>query len=573
MKLFDQIINKWKVFKYSNSGKPWLQYYKNIPEHLHYFDGSMYENIKECALKYPNNIALEYFNNKYTYKEMIERINECAKGLKTLGVSEGEAVTICMPNTPEAIFMFYAVNGIGAIANMIHPLSSQNEIEFYLNEAESKYIFAIDFTYEKIMNIKKNTKLETIIISPMVDGMDTITKIGYKLININKPNIIIDSKQAITYKELVNLGYNYDEQLFIHKESNDIAVILYSGGTTGKQKGIILSNLCFNSVALQCEFMVSPKAGESILSAMPIFHGFGLGICIHTPLTIGLKCILVPQMTTKNIAKFLKKKKPNFLPVVPTLLELITKEISPLNSLKSVKCILSGGDFLNYELKCKVEDYFKKHGSNAVVRIGYGLTECTAATCVSPVNDYKPNCIGIPFPDTMYKIVKVNTLDECKYGEDGEICINSPSVMLGYLNNREETFQTLKQHSDGKVWLHTGDIGFMDKTGLVYFKSRLKRIIITSGYNVYPSQLEEIINKHPKVFTSTVIGVHHPTKVQVPKAVIVLKEGIEPCEELKNEIKNYCKENLAKYAVPYVIEFVNTIPKTKLGKVAYRDLQ
>lgn len=573
MKLLDQIINKWKTFKYTNSDKPWLQYYKNIPEHLEYFNGSMYENIYECSIKYPNNIALEYFNNRYTYKEMINNIKKCAASLKAIGVKENDTITICMPNTPEAIFMFYAVNSIGAIANMIHPLSSENEIEFYLNKAESKYILAIDFTYNKIMNIKKNTSLETIIISPMVDGMDAITRVGYKLININKPVIEIDKNEAIHYKEFINMGYGYEKDTLVHRGSNDIAAIIYSGGTTGKPKGIMLSNLCFNSIALQCEFMVSPKEGESILSAMPIFHGFGLAICIHTPLTIGLKCILVPQMTTKNIAKFLKKKKPNFLPVVPTLLELITKEISPLNSLKSVKCILSGGDFLNYELKCKVEDYFKKHGSNSVVRIGYGLTECTAATCVSPIENYKPNCIGIPFPDTAYKIVKVNTLEKCEYGVDGEICINSPSVMLGYLNDKEETFQALKVHDDGKIWLHTGDIGYMDKTGLVYFRSRLKRIIISSGYNIYPSHLEEIINKHPKVFTSTVIGITHPTKVQVPKAIIVLKNELDNNEEVKAEIKEYCKQNFAKYAVPYVIEFVDSIPKTKLGKVAYRDLQ
>lgn len=571
--ILNQIVNKWKNFKYSVSNKPWLQYYKNIPEHLDYFDGSMFENVKECALKYPNNIAYEYFNNRCNYKNFISSIEECAKSLKVIGVKENENVTICMPNTPEAIIMFYAVNSIGAIANMIHPLSSENEIEFYLNKAESKYILAIDFTYDKILSIKKKTKLKTIIISPMEDGMDTTTKIGYKLLNINKKKIVIDSKKAMLFKEFINLGYKYDKSPFVHREPNDIAVILYSGGTTGKPKGIMLSNLCFNSIALQCEFMVKPVAGESILAAMPIFHGFGLGICIHVPLTIGMKCILVPKMTTTNINKYLKKKKPNFLTVVPTLLELIAKERAPSNSLSSVKCILCGGDFLNMELKSKVEKYFKDHGSNAVIRIGYGLTECTASTCVSPIEGYKPNCIGIPFPDTMYKIVRINTLDECKTDEDGEICINGPSVMLGYLNDREETLQTLKEHSDGKIWLHTGDIGSMDNTGLVYFKSRLKRIIISSGYNIYPSHLEEILNKHPKIFTSTVIGIHHPTKVQVAKAFIVLKEGVEPSNELKDEIKAYCKKNLAKYAVPYVFEFVDKLPKTKLGKVAYRELK
>ncbi len=570
--LFNEAVHIWKKFVYKVSDKPWLQYYKNIPEHLEYYDGSMYSNVKEASEKFPNNIALEYFYTKMTYKDLINKIEECAKSLKAIGVKENETFTICMPNTIEAVILFYAVNKIGAIANVIHPLSSENEIEFYINKASSKYIFAVDFTYQKILNIKKHTKLKHIIISPMIDGMDVMTTIGYKLININKKKIVIDKSNAITYKEFINLGYNYKEETYVKRDQNDLAVILYSGGTTGKSKGIMLSNLCFNAIALECKFMVSPKEGESILSAMPIFHGFGLGICIHTPLTLGMKCILVPQMTTRNIVKYLQKKKPNFLPVVPTLLELITKEKSNMKSLSYVKCILCGGDFLNFELKTKVEKYFKEHGSDAVVRIGYGLTECTASTCVSPIEGYKNQCIGIPFPDNIYKIVKVGTIEECKIDEDGEICINGPSVMLGYLDDKEETMHTLVEHNDKKVWLHTGDIGCIDKNGLVYFKSRLKRIIISSGYNIYPSQLEEILNKYPKIFTSTVIGIHHPTKVQVAKAFIVLKEGIEPTNELKDEIKAYCKKNMAKYAVPYVIEFRESIPKTKLGKVAYREL-
>ena len=307
---------------------------------------------------------------------------------------------------------------------------------------------------------------------------------------------------------------------------------------------------------------------------MPIFHGFGLGVCIHTTLCIGMKCILIPSFSSKKFGDLIKKYKPNFLVGVPTLFSaLISNKKMNKQDLSFIKNIVCGGDQLQPELRRNLENFLIKHGTNAKVKEGYGLTESTAAVCLT-LDDYmRPGSIGVPFPDTYFKIVLPNTHDEVPYGEDGEICITGPTVMMGYLDNASETINTLRVHEDGKLWLHTGDIASMDSDGFVYFKQRLKRVIVSSGYNIYPSYVEKVINSHPAVLTSTVIGIKHPYKVQVAKAFIVLKEGIKPNNDVKNDIYEYCLKNIARYSMPYEFEYRETLPTTRVGKIAYRELE
>ena len=228
---------------------------------------------------------------------------------------------------------------------------------------------------------------------------------------------------------------------------------------------------------------------------------------------------------------------------------------------------------MSSELKKKVDAFLAIYGCNASVRQGYGLTEATAATCLTPSNIYKEGTIGIPFPDTFYKIVRIGTHDEVPYNTDGEICISGPTVMMKYINNPEETYQALRQHKDKRIWLHTGDIGAMDENGFIFFKQRLKRVIISSGYNIYPSYIENVINSHPDVLTSTVIGIDHPYKNQVAKAFIVLREGVKVSGKIEKEIKKLCEQNVSKYALPYEYEFRSSLPTTAVGKVAFTKLE
>ena len=560
--VIDKVTNK----------QPWYKYYSRGGK-IDYPELSIYELIEKTCNTYPNNYALEYYGKKITYKDFLVKIKKTASSLLELGVKEGDRVTICMPNTPSAVVTFYAINMIGATASMIHPLSSENEIEFYLNESNSKYVLTIDLVYNKLMKVIDKTKVEKIIVSSVSDDMSRFMSTMYWFMSGRK-NKIIKNEKAIFYNELLKMGVYYKEFECCKRKMDDEAVILYSGGTTGNPKGIVLTNMNFNALAMQCHLMCDPaKAGDSVLSVLPIFHGFGLGVTIHTPLYIGMKVILVPDFSPRKFGGLIKKYKPNFITGVPTLYEALLKTKLGKNDLSSLTCVVCGGDTLTPSFKKVVDGFLKEHGSDATIRCGYGLTECTGASCLNPLKEYRDNSIGIPLPDMLYKIVKIGTFNDAKLGEDGEICICGPTVMKGYLNNDEETKKTLVKHPDGKVWLHTGDIGCMDQDGFIYFKQRLKRLIVSSGYNIYPSYVEDIICKHPMVDSCVVIGIPHEYKKQVAKAYIVLKNGEKVNNTIKKQIKKYCEENLAKYSWPYEYEYRDSIPTTLVGKVAYKKLE
>ena len=552
--------------------EPWYKYY-GTNNNIDYPDLTIFELVNKTAESYPYYYAYEYFGKKVTYREFIVKVKKCASALIELGIKEGDRVTICMPNTPVAIITFYAINMIGATASMIHPLSSSNEIMFYLNESNSKYILTIDLVYDKLEDIIDKTSIDKIIVSSISDDMSNFKRAMYWFFSGRKNKIVKDEK-AIFYSDLIKLGIDYKDLEPVKRDTNDEAVILYSGGTTGNPKGIVLNNMNFNALAMQCHIACDPaKAGDSILAVLPIFHGFGLGVSIHTPLYIGMKVILVPDFSPRKFGGLIKKYNPNFITGVPTLYEALLKTKLGKRALSSLNCVVSGGDTLTPEFKKQVDEYLKKHGSKAQIRCGYGLTECTAACCLNPRREYRDNSIGIPLPNMDFKIVKIGTKRKADYLEDGEICVSGPTVMMGYLNDKLETEKVLVKHIDGKVWLHTGDIGCMDEDGFVYFKQRLKRLIVSSGYNIYPSYVETVIKEVEEVDNCVVIGIPHPYKKQVVKAYIVLKDSVKLNTAIKRKIKKYCEDKLARYSWPYEYEFRDTLPKTLVGKIAYKELE
>ena len=554
---------------------PWYPYTEGVPVHLEYFKGSMFDMVASVAARYPNYVAFDFMGKSTTYAKMIKKIEQCAQALKTIGIRKGDCVTIAMPNCPQAIYMFYAINLIGGIASMVHPLSSEKEIEFYLNESNSITVITLDQFYGKIEAIRKNTGIVNVILARIKDELAQPLKTGYMITEGYKIAKIPDDAPVIRWKDFMKLSkccfYNYK----IERDDNDPAVILYSGGTTGTTKGIMLTNRNFNALAEQV-IATNPmfKPGDKMLAAMPVFHGFGLGVCIHTMLAKGGRCVLVPRFTPKSYSKLITKNKCNFIAGVPTLYEAMLRlpnmEKADFSHLKGV---FSGGDSLSIELKKKMDKFLADHKATIKVREGYGTTECVTACCLTPVKLQKEGSIGIPFPDTYFKIVKPDTEEELPYGEEGEIVLSGPTVMLGYYNKPEETAKTLRRHADGLTWLYTGDLGCMDDHGFVYFRGRIKRMIVTSGYNVYPAQLENILDAHEKVQMSCIIGVPDPYKMQKVKAFVMLRPGYEPTQETKDELLAYCRKYIAKYAMPYDIEFRNELPKTLVGKVAYRVLE
>ena len=554
---------------------PWEKYYGSVPATLTYPDKTMYEVVEETANRYPTYTAMDFMGKPTDYKTMLEGIHYVAKAFRALGIGPGDKVTLCMPNVPQTVVCFYALNLIGAISNMIHPLSSEGEIAFYLRDSESVAAVTLDQFYGKFEAVRKEVPLQHLIITSVADALGPVMKIGFALTKGRKIPPIPPEADVVRWKSFLELGLGYEGEYICRKKAEDGAAVLYSGGTTGTTKGILLSNLNFNALALQTAAMsVTCKPGQSMLAVMPMFHGFGLGVCIHTMLVAGCRCILVPQFNAQSYAQLLKKKRPNYIAGVPTLYEAILR--NPDMEGVDLSCLMgvfSGGDSLSIELKKKFDTFLREHGAKVQIREGYGTTECVTASCLTPYDTYREGSIGIPFPDTYYKIVKPGTCEEVPYGTEGEIVLSGPTLMMEYVNQPEETAETLRTHEDGYVWLHTGDLGLMDPDGFVYYKQRIKRMIITSGYNVYPSQMENIIDAHPLVHMSCVIGVPDPYKMQKIKAFVVLKPGTKATEEIKEELMEHCRKNVAKYAMPYDIEIREDLPKTLVGKVAYRKLE
>ena len=554
---------------------PWKDHLGELPFTLDYYDGTMYQAVKKMAQTYPDYIAFDFEGATTTYKKMLEGIDKTARAFRALGVSKGDRVTVALPNCPQAVYVFYALNCIGAIGNMIHPLSAEKEIEFYINFSESKTVVTLDQFYAKFAAVRPNTKVNNLILASVKDALNQPKKLGYMLtIGRKNPKVPKDAP-VIFWNDFLSLSKlcKYDPE--VKKEAGETAVILYSGGTTGTTKGIELTDRNFNALGAQI-VGVNPmfKPGDKMLAAMPIFHGFGLGVCIHSMLYNGGRCILVPQFTPKKYADLMVNKKCNFVAGVPTLYEaLLRLEGMEKADLSSLKGVFSGGDSLSIELKKKLDKFLYEHNAKIQVREGYGTTETVTACCLTPPAMHKEGSIGVPFPDTYFKIVKPDTDEELAYGEEGEILISGPTAMKGYMNNPEETAHTLRTHADGLTWVYTGDLGIMDEEGFVYFKGRAKRMIVSSGYNIYPAQMENILDANKMVSMSCVIGVPDSYRMQKVKAFIVLKNGYEPTEETWLKLMAYCKKHIARYAMPYNIEFREDLPKTLVGKVAYRKLE
>ena len=554
---------------------PWEGSMEGIPMHLDYFEGSMFDKVEDRAKRYPDYVAFDFMGRPTTYKRLVDEVHACARSLKTIGIRENDRVTIAMPNCPQAIFLFYAVNLVGGIANMIHPLSAEKEIEFYLNDSKSVTAITLDQFYNKFENIRAHTGLVNIIIASIKDELSRPVRAGYMLTAGRKLEKIPSDAPVIRWKEFMRLGrhcfYNYK----VERKSEDPAVVLYSGGTTGKTKGILLTNKNFNALSEQV-LAANPmfKPGDKMLAAMPLFHGFGLGVCIHTMLSEGGRCVLVPRFTAKSYAKLITKYHCNFIAGVPTLYEALLRLPSMEKAdLSSLKGVFSGGDSLSIELKKKLDKFLADHNASIQVREGYGTTETVTACCLTPPSRSKEGSIGIPFPDTYIKIVKPGTDEEVPYGEEGEILLAGPTVMKEYVGQPEETAQTLRTHADGQTWVYTGDLGYMDEEGFIYFRGRAKRMIISSGYNVYPAQIENILDAHDCVQMSCVIGVPDDYRMEAVKAFIMLKPNVQKSDKVRDEIMDYCRRHIAKYALPREIEFRDELPKTLVGKVAYRVLE
>ena len=550
----------------------WLKFYGDVPESIDYPEITLYEAVMRTCRENPDAIAYDFLGHVSTYGRFAKEIDQFAGVLSYLGLKKGDRITIAMPTAPQGIICFYAVNKLGGVASMIHPLSTEPEIEFYVSLSKSRFALTIDAFYQKFRNVMDKTCLDSLILTKIPDYLPLLKRIGFNLTKGRKiPKVSKDSK-VLWWKDLMQLSL--PDVPAADMNTHDLAAILYSGGTTGKPKGIMLSNYNFISEGLQSACWAPSEPGDAILAILPIFHGYGLGVCVNATFMRGGKAILVPTFTPEVVAELIKKKRPSAIVGVPTLFEALSRnplfQKTDLSCLKSAYC---GADTLPRVVKDRFEEIVKRQGGNVKLLEGYGLTEAVTGIMATPIDGYREGSVGIPFPDMKAKIVKPDTTEEVPCGEEGEICIAGPAVMMGYLDQEVETAKTLKVHEDGCTWLHTGDIGTRDEDGYFYFKLRKKRMIKSSGMNVYPAQVEDKFYQHPEVANVCVIGVPDEAQGQRVKAFVVLKDKTKAGPDIEKELIAHCRKDLIKWSCPREIEFRDELPLTLVGKVAYKVLE
>ncbi len=529
----------------------------------------MYELLKKRALMEPEECATGFMGCRTKYRELLEQVDSMSSSLHRLGLSKGDRVLICLPNCTQAVISIYAVNRCGGICEMIHPLSAKREVSEYIARSKAEIAITMDLFADKFTE-SMGGSLKDLVIASVKEYMNVIgrslfyIKVGRKLPPFEGPGIH-------RFDDLVVPGDFPGAQVC----GSDPAIIMHTGGTGGKSKGVLLSNLNINATAIQALAAAGnvDRRNRKMLAAMPMFHGYGLCIGVHMILIEGGECILVPRFTPDSYAKLIVTEKPNYIAGVPTLYEqaMRSKHLKKAD-LSCLKSVLVGGDALTDSLRTRLELFLEERGCRAGVREGYGLTECVAATCLTPEDGYRTGSVGLPFADMEYGIFRAGSEEILPADTDGEICIRGPSVMMGYIDDTDENSVVLRRHADGKVWLHTGDIGCIDADGYIYFKQRLKRVIVSSGYNIYPSQIENLLDSHPNVVCSCVIGVPDEIRREKVKAFLVLKDK-RNIEKTIDELKRYCIDNLARYSVPKEFEIVDEMPRTLIGKIAFTVLQ
>ncbi len=555
----------------------WYQYQnpdKWVPEYPEY---SFYEHFRLGAEKYPDLCAVEFQGKKYTYKQLIKKIDSVARALVACQIKKGDVVSVITPNTPQALFMIYALNRIGAVANMIHPLLSAKEIQDFVESTDSVAILTLDMIYPKFAKIAwKTSKEPKMILARIVDALPWYAKPVYSA--KNKLSLTFNPDHDVIYwNDFIKAGENSGIILPSDDgKGDDTAVILYSGGSSGTPKGVMITNLNINSLAMHTYDIggIEEVAGKKSLAVMPLFHGFGLVICVHAMLSLGFHVYLLPKYDFNECSKLIFKKKINCIYGVPGLFEsLIRCEYIDKSDLSFMELLVCGGDKLPEKLQHRVNKILKKGGADVVLREAYGQTECVAGCSINPKFDTRIGSAGIAYPDVYFKIVKPDTQEELPDGEDGELCVAGPLVMKGYYKNEEATAKALQRHSDGKLWLHTGDMFSKDKDGFIYFRQRNSRMIICGGYNVYATQVEDAICSCPAVAQSCVVGVKDRIYGQKIAAFVVLNNKEADKTAVKEKITECCKNNLSEYSLPHEIIFRDELPVTNMGKTDYLSLE
>jgi long-chain acyl-CoA synthetase len=528
--------------------------------------------VAATAARVPEAIAWDFLDTTSSYRAFLAAIDTCANALAALGLAAGERILISMPTSPQGVIAFYAANKLGAVPAMIHPLSTAPEIEYYLNASRARIALTLDAFYARFAAAKPERPLQTLLLARIPDYLSALKKFGFWLTKGRKIAKVPADARVRWWADM--MAAPHPQAPRGTTGTHDPAAILFSGGTTDTPKGILLSNRNFIAEGMQVAAWGGGMAeGDSILAILPIFHGFGLGVCVNAAFMAGGKSILVPLFGAEIVAKLLRSKRPSLLVGVPTLYDALARDPSLARAdLSCLRATFSGADTLPRPVKERFEKLVAERGGRVKLLEGYGLTEAVTAVMATPLTEYREGSIGIPFPDMLAKICRAGTEEELPPGEEGEICVAGPTVMLGYLDDPEATREALRAHADGRTWLHTGDLGRMDADGFFYFTVRLKRMIKSSGFNVYPAQVEAVLYQHPLVAEACVAGVPDPAQVERVQAFVVLKDPAKANADTERALIEHCRAQLIKWSCPRRIEFCAVLPKTNAGKIDYKGL-
>jgi len=554
-----------------NDTLPWLRFYGDVPATLDYPPVTLYQAVMTSVRRVPDAIAYEFLGYRSTYREFGDAIGRCAGALARLGLREGDRITISMPTSPQGVIAFYAAIRLGAVPSMIHPLSTAPEIEFYLKLSRSRFALTLDAFYGRFAEVRERTPLETLILARIPDYLSPLKRLGFWLTRGRKIAAVPGDAPVHWWSEL--MAREYAETAVAEVDTHSLAAILYSGGTTGSPKGIMLSHHNFISEGMQVAAWGKLSESDRVLAVLPIFHGFGLSALVNAAFMGGAQAILVPLFSPEVVARLIRTHRPTVVAGVPTLFDALSRDPSLRRAdLSCLRAAFSGADTLPQPVKERFEAVVQRQGGSVRLLEGYGLTEAVTAVMATPLESYRAGSVGVPFPDMRAKVCRVGTEEEVPVGEEGEICVAGPPVMLGYLDDAAATAETLRTHRDGRTWLHTGDLGRTDKDGFFYFVTRLKRMIKTSGFNVYPAQVEAVLYQHPAVLEACVIGVPDESQGERVKAVVVARDPGAAGPRLAQELIAHCQGHIIKWSCPREIEFRPALPKTRIGKIDFKSL-
>lgn len=560
---------------YPSIDRPWLKYYSDDAIKATLPECTIYEYLVEKNKDYPADVAIIYLGRKISYGELFQNIDETAAAFIKAGVKEKEIVTVALPSIPEALYCVYALNKIGAIANMIHPMAGTEETVNYLNEVGSRIVVIFDGAFNAIADDISKTSVEKVIVASPADSLPVSFKVLYNL-KTKRPKM--DSRVFMTWKQFIRNGKGAIIPN-IKKDCHEMALISHTGGTTGEPKGCMITDYNANAEVWQVGMTMNPSRQECMLAVLPPFVNYSLVNGMFEPLSFGMKLVLLPKYEPTRFPQYVAKYQVNHVNTIPAYCEALLQvpRVEQYN-LSSLKHVVYGGEGMTEEIEKAVNGVLKKCGCKYTLKKGLGMTEVTSAASATfeDVNDFES--VGIPFPKMNIKTVDPDTGEETIYNNEGEICINGPTVMQGYYGNPEETSAIIKKDPDGERWIHTGDLGHITEDGVVYVTGRIKRIIMTKGRDdqvtkMFPDRIEKAICSLPEVELCCVIGVPDETRINYPKAFVVARENDCAASNIEERILSVCREKLPEYMIPESIEFRKELPRTTRGKVDYKALE